>query len=517
MRILWSSNSPFCATGYGQQTASAATHLQRMGHQMAIFAFWGIAGSKVDWGEIPIYPNDPGDFGIERAKMYFDDWQADIYVTLVDVWVLDHLDPSLRWVPWIPVDHDPVPPLVVDVCKKHPAIIKVMVQSKWGQRKLKEKGIDSIYVPNDFDTTLYSPKPEWREVGRKKYEWEDRFVIGCVGTNHNERKNWTRAMQAVKIFESRHPGEVAYYQHCNPMDPRGINLLALREELKMEKYTFFPSQAHVSTGIDRETMARTYNVFDVFLLPSKGEGFCRPIVEAQACGVPVITTQCTSHQELIAGGWFIKELTPQWTLQNSWQFDCRTDEIVELLEEAYQAKKDGSIIQRGKEARKEAQKYDESILYSKYWPQALMDIEKALKSPRNLEGVQPYRQMFIPKNCIPRKVLDLGSGRTTPYKELLEPLGEYVAVDIRGGEGVKKYDAHKLPFEDGEFGFVWCSELLEHVENPEKVLAEAKRVGNHGICLFSTPTNPFFKDDADHKIVHLDYTTISSGDGMISW
>lgn len=517
MRILWSSNSPFCTTGYGTQTASTTTHLQRMGHDMAIFAFFGLAGSKVDWGDIPIYPNDPGDFGIKHAKMFFDDWQADILITLVDVWVLGDLNPSLRWVPWIPIDHDPVPPFIVDELKKHPAIIKVMVQTKWGQKKLKEKGIDSIYMPNDFDTKLFSPRPEWRETGRKKYEWEDKFVVGCVGTNHNERKNWVTALKAVKMLESRHPGEIAYYMHCNPMDPRGINLLSLRESLGMDKYTFFPSACQVATGIDRETMVRTYNVFDVFLLPSKGEGFCRPIVEAQACGVPVITTKCTSQQELVAGGWFIEDLKPFWTLQNSWQFDCQTEEVAELLEEAYQAKKNGSIVERGRIARQEAEKYDESVLYTKYWPKAIAEIEEALKSPRNLEGIQPFRQVFIPRTCIPRKVLDLGSGTTTPYKESLEPLGEYVAVDKRGGKGVKKCDAHRLPFEDGEFGFVWCSELLEHVESPKRVLAEAKRVGRHGVCIFSTPQNPHFKGDPDHKIVHLDYTTLASGDGMITW
>ena len=94
MRILWSSNSPFCATGYGTQTASAATHLKQMGHDMAIFAFYGIEGALVDWGDIPLYPNDPRDFGIINAKMFFDHWKADIFITLVDAWVLGDLDPD---------------------------------------------------------------------------------------------------------------------------------------------------------------------------------------------------------------------------------------------------------------------------------------------------------------------------------------------------------------------------------------------------------------------------------------
>lgn len=37
-------------------------------------------------------------------------------------------------------------------------------------------------------------------------------------------------------------------------------------------------------------------------------------------------------------------------------------------------------------------------------------------------------------------------------------------------------DAHKLPFKDEEFDVVVCLETLEHVENPQQVLSEIKRV-----------------------------------------
>ena len=113
MRILWSSNSPFSATGYGQQTACACTHLKEMGHDIAILAFYGLQGSRVDWGDIPIYPNNPQDWGVKHSLMFYQDWKADILITLVDVWVLAALNREMNWAPWMPVDHDPVPPEVV--------------------------------------------------------------------------------------------------------------------------------------------------------------------------------------------------------------------------------------------------------------------------------------------------------------------------------------------------------------------------------------------------------------------
>ena len=73
-------------------------------------------------------------------------------------------------------------------------------------------------------------------------------------------------------------------------------------------------------------------------------------------------------------------------------------------------------------------------------------------------------------------------------------------------------------FKDGEFGFVWMSEVLEHLDNPAQTIAEAKRVGKHGACLFSTPQNSNFKLDPDHKIVTgVDYLTLDNGDGLCVW
>lgn len=262
-----------------------------------------------------------------------------------------------------------------------------------------------------------------------------------------------------------------------------------------------------------------YNSFDVFLLPSKGEGFCRPIVEALGCGLPVITTQCTAHEELLPPkhDLFIKDLIPQWTMQGSWQFDCHAEEILELLEKTYRSKKDGSIKAMKNAARRAALPYDESRIYPKYWVPAMEKLLTLSKQGRNLEGIQPWRTIFIPQTCLPRKVLDLGSGVTQSYRAELEHLGEYVGVDIKGGNGNIQADAHNLPFSDGEFGFVWCSEMLEHTENPEKAVAEAKRVGKHGVIIFSTPQNQFFKGDPDHKIVNIPHTIMQSGDGLISW
>ncbi len=528
MRILWSSNSPFVASGYGQQTACACRHLKDMGHDVAILAFFGLQGSRIEWGDIPIYPNNAQDWGIKHSPLFYNDWKADIFITLVDVWVLGGLDKRMNWVPWMPVDHNPVPQGIVEILKHSPGLVKPIAMSKYGQKQLADHDIEAYYIPHSVNCEVFIPDIEWRQRARDKFNWQDKFVIGTVGTNHQgDRKNWRISLKAIKEFEKMHPGEIIYYMHTNPRDERGeLDVRLLKSEYGLDDIVRFPSETDMFVGIPTDTMARMYNTLDVFLLPTKGEGFGVPLIESMACGVPVITTNCTAQIEIMenAGGWLIKDLKPWFTGQSSWQFDCTWEEVVERLEQAYQAKKDGSMINHQKLARSRALEYDDKVIFRDYWPPVLEDIEKRLKQPRNLEGVQSWRQLFIPKTCLPRKVLDIGCGLTMPYYKLLEHLGDYTGVDTRfkgdehlDGARLVKADAVDLPFKDGEFGFVWMSELLEHLENPEKAIAEAKRVGKHGVCLFATPQCQNFKFDPDHKIVKMPYNVLNTGDGLIEW
>lgn len=54
-------------------------------------------------------------------------------------------------------------------------------------------------------------------------------------------------------------------------------------------------------------------------------------------------------------------------------------------------------------------------------------------------------------------------------------------------------DAHELPFENGSFDAVFALEVLEHVFNPHKVMAEIKRVlKKGGYAVFLVPTDVIY-------------------------
>jgi SAM-dependent methyltransferase len=92
------------------------------------------------------------------------------------------------------------------------------------------------------------------------------------------------------------------------------------------------------------------------------------------------------------------------------------------------------------------------------------------------------------------KVLDFGCG-SKPYESLFTNATSYLGVDIAvsGHNHANSkidifYDGKTLPFADNEFDAVVCCEVLEHVFNLDKVLAEISRVLKpEGLALISVP------------------------------
>lgn len=84
-------------------------------------------------------------------------------------------------------------------------------------------------------------------------------------------------------------------------------------------------------------------------------------------------------------------------------------------------------------------------------------------------------------------VLDAGTGRGA-YRELLAGFAEsYVGMDVSATASTDVLgDAQKLPFVDGAFDTVFCSQVLEHVPQPGVALKEFCRVLKPGGHLILT-------------------------------
>ncbi len=75
----------------------------------------------------------------------------------------------------------------------------------------------------------------------------------------------------------------------------------LDKMLQKHGLTEIRKNIHLSGYVAHDTLPALYQLAKLFLYPSLRESFGIPIIEAMACGTPVITSDCTSMPE-VAGG-----------------------------------------------------------------------------------------------------------------------------------------------------------------------------------------------------------------------
>ncbi|QXO93557.1 glycosyltransferase family 4 protein [Methanospirillum purgamenti] len=71
----------------------------------------------------------------------------------------------------------------------------------------------------------------------------------------------------------------------------------------LRKNTHLNAPNIISTGkLSLHELVEIYNYADIFLFPTRLEGFGLSVAEAMACGKPVVTTDCSSMPELVVDG-----------------------------------------------------------------------------------------------------------------------------------------------------------------------------------------------------------------------
>jgi SAM-dependent methyltransferase len=108
---------------------------------------------------------------------------------------------------------------------------------------------------------------------------------------------------------------------------------------------------------------------------------------------------------------------------------------------------------------------------------------------QELEEVLPH----LPRGG---RVLDIGAGTGAQARELAARGWSVVAVDLPSSRyaqdrvfRVRDYDGRKLPFPDRSFDVVFSSNVLEHIQELDALLAETQRVLRRGgIAIHVQPT-----------------------------
>jgi glycosyltransferase involved in cell wall biosynthesis len=241
----------------------------------------------------------------DRIQTLLSDLQPDVVLLLSAIAHFRPLVSALRQWPgpiagWFPVEfeRDTNPyqwSAVLDCCDR------IIAQAEFGRRQLRRTGAEIGLVGLGVNLAVFRPADEPTKIAlRGELGWaRDGFVFLYVGRN-DPRKGVELAVEAFRIYCQRDPeaGRRSYlYLHTQ----------ANRSLLELIHFSGLTDRVWVTSGdyhllrnpLPETKLAKLYQAADAFLLPSNGEGFGMPLLEAQAVGLPVIATDSSAITEVV--------------------------------------------------------------------------------------------------------------------------------------------------------------------------------------------------------------------------
>ena len=369
LNILWHGVAPFIYSGYGVLTKNIALRISKV-YPLIISCYYGLhPGGSLRIGGVRILPASGYNWGEKEVKCYIKKFKIDLPILATDFW-------PFYWFAKLPSSTFYGPVDSSNYTEEDEKVMKTFTYfipcSKFGAQVYKEitKKEPLEVIPHGVDTKIFRPYSKLK--CRKLFSLPKRkFIIGIVAANSDPepRKGWDDMFVALSEFLERYPAErrrLLVFAFTDPNDERGISLTNLVTKLNLEKNVIFPEYLPQIVGLPDQEMAKLYNCFDLLLNASRREGFCLPILEAQACGVPVVASNTTSIPELVNGhGWLVKMRDVVFA-PRGWK--CRKvdrEDLVKKIEDAYFS--DSKRKEFGKKARKFALNYDWDLLFENKW------------------------------------------------------------------------------------------------------------------------------------------------------
>lgn len=382
LRMMYSSNAMWASSGYGVQGKSLLPRLAELpvlgGRQnISMFAWWGLQGGVHNVDGFMVYPRHEDPYGNDAIGGHAHDFAANLVISLIDVWVMhdtaQKVHPAL-WVPWIPIDHEDVPHQVLHSLQ---GCHIPLTYSRWGSNLLSEEGMRNYYIPHGVEPSIYRVAP--RSLSDRLNSFKQRLVDGCdflavmVAANkgYPDRKGFQFQLEAWAEFAKDKP-RAKLYIHTDPTATQhGLDIASMLHRLNLDRQVYFPQKYDLLNGYPDMFLSHVYNAADVFLGASMSEGFGIPIIEAQACGTPVIVTDFSSMPELVRQGVAVTPIARLWTHQGSYWRIPDPVEIRVALEDRYQyvmdVDDDALCEEREKLSKTIHDEFDWDMIVEQYW------------------------------------------------------------------------------------------------------------------------------------------------------
>ena len=160
---------------------------------------------------------------------------------------------------------------------------------------VKHTGVDPgkvFPIHNGFDPTLFQPvrDPGKLLAVRANYKLPDRFILWCGQIE--SRKNVARLLRAFALIKDSVPHQLVLAGEQRWSTRAELQVM---RELNLEDRVYFPG------WIEHGDLPAVYSLADLFAFPSLYEGFGIPLIEAMACGCPIVTADTCAPPEVVEG------------------------------------------------------------------------------------------------------------------------------------------------------------------------------------------------------------------------
>ena len=170
--------------------------------------------------------------------------------------------------------------------------------SKWSSMALKRNGYDPLVIPHGVDTNKYFYSTKTRNQTRENFNIpKDAFVflnIGAATPNKNVKSVIKAFYNLAKIKDNVYlvlKGIEGLYS-CQDRIMVYIKELINEHVIEKKKWSSIRKRfIYIPDTFNYTEMNDLYNACDTYVSPYIAEGFNMPVLEALACGLPVIVSE----------------------------------------------------------------------------------------------------------------------------------------------------------------------------------------------------------------------------------
>lgn len=299
-RILAITDMDDNGSGYKNVCAPLFTGLTKLGHEIKVAGIM-YRGLEHDF-PFSVIPARDLQEGQAIATNLIQIWKPDVLIVALDLPIqsMYHNQLMSRFkIPYIAITPIENGPLTMSWAAPLFNMDAVFFISELGKQEAIKSGVyKAEHLVVGVDTESWKPATSEQKLQLRKGLGipENAFVILTVADNQ-ERKNLSAAMEAVSLLKKETDRPIRYIMVTREQSPYGWKLrdLAVSFDINQEWMCF-------ERGIPQKDLWGLYAVSDVYLQTSKAEGLGLPVLDAMACGVPVVATKTGALVELLEDG-----------------------------------------------------------------------------------------------------------------------------------------------------------------------------------------------------------------------